>query len=201
MPVALRSMQVTNGFTPFSLQYMNVMKMTKLLQTMFARIATSIANCINCKSDNTFTSKTAEGVEMTFKVLNNMQKTCQVGTGAFSGTAISADTSGSITIPSSVDGYTVVSIGDNAFQDCSKMKSVTIPNSVTSIGDFVFVGCNSIESIISQIAEPFPVSDEAFQNNLCETLDAILYVPFGTKERYMATKGWGMMIEEEEVSF
>ena len=175
--------------------------MTKFLQTMFARIATSIANCINCKSDNTFTSKTAEGVEMTFKVLNKKQKTCQVGTGTFSGIAISADTSGSITIPSIVNGYTVTSIGDNAFQDCYKIKSVTIPSSVTSIGDFVFSGCNSIESIISKITEPFPVGDEAFQNNLCETLDVILYVPFGTKERYMATKGWGMMIEEEEVSF
>ena len=42
----------------------------------------------------------------------------------------------SVTIPSSVK-----SIGDWAFRDCSSLTSVTIPNSVTSIGNYAFSGC------------------------------------------------------------
>ena len=47
----------------------------------------------------------------------------------------------SITIPNSV-----TSIGYNAFSYCSSLTSVTIPNSVTSIGDYAFSGCSSIAS-------------------------------------------------------
>ena len=48
----------------------------------------------------------------------------------------------SVTIPNSV-----TSIGDNAFADCSKLTSVTIPNSVTSIGSSAFYGCSSLTSV------------------------------------------------------
>ena len=59
--------------------------------------------------------------------------------------------SGSVDIPPSVtiDGieYSVMSIGDYAFQSCNGLTSVTIPNSVTSIGDFAFFDCSSLTSI------------------------------------------------------
>ena len=41
----------------------------------------------------------------------------------------------------------VKSIGDNAFQGCSGLTSVTIPNSVTSIGNNAFLGCSSLTSV------------------------------------------------------
>ena len=48
----------------------------------------------------------------------------------------------SVTIPDSV-----TSIESCAFYDCSRLESVTIGNSVTSIGSYAFSGCNSLASV------------------------------------------------------
>ncbi|MBP5582785.1 MAG: leucine-rich repeat domain-containing protein [Bacteroidales bacterium] len=59
--------------------------------------------------------------------------------------------SGNVTIPSSVtyngNSYSVTSIGSEAFDHCSGLTSVTIPNSVTSIGIYAFHGCRGLTSI------------------------------------------------------
>ena len=56
--------------------------------------------------------------------------------------------SGDVVIPSSVTNngttYSVTSIGNYAFYDCSSLTSVTIPNNVSSIGGFAFNGCSSL---------------------------------------------------------
>ena len=59
--------------------------------------------------------------------------------------------SGNVTIPATVayNGitYSVTSIGDRAFYDCSGLTSIDIPNSVTSIGDWAFWECIGLTSI------------------------------------------------------
>ena len=59
--------------------------------------------------------------------------------------------SGNISIPESVDynsvTYNVTNIGLSAFQECSGLTSVTIPNGVTSIGDYAFYKCKVLQSV------------------------------------------------------
>ena len=54
---------------------------------------------------------------------------------------------GDITIPSTLDGYTVTSIGNWAFEDCIGLTSIDIPDSVTAIGRYAFYGCTGLTSI------------------------------------------------------
>ena len=52
-----------------------------------------------------------------------------------------------IAIPSTYEGLPVTSIGKSAFEKCSALVSVKIPNSVTKIGSNAFNGCRSLTSI------------------------------------------------------
>lgn len=63
----------------------------------------------------------------------------------------SPNLSGKIIIPSNViyddKEYSVTSIWEQAFCECSELTSIEIPSSVTSIGEHVFTACSALESI------------------------------------------------------
>ena len=54
----------------------------------------------------------------------------------------------SLSIPYSINGIKVTAIADNAFYKCTKLKEITIPDSVTSIGDNAFEYCSALTSIV-----------------------------------------------------
>ena len=59
--------------------------------------------------------------------------------------------SGAVTVPETVtynnNTYSVTSIGSSAFEGCSSLTTITIPESVTSIGNSAFSRCSSLTAI------------------------------------------------------
>ena len=75
-----------------------------------------------------------------------------------------------LVIPSTIDGKKVTSIGGYAFEYCTSLTSITIPNSVTSIGDWAFDECASLTSITIPDSVT-SIGDSAFE--YCKSLTSI----------------------------
>ena len=84
----------------------------------------------------------------------------------FSTTAKAADA----VIPSPVQGHPVTSIGDGAFYDCKKLKTVTLPDSVTSVGTVSFYECTNLVEVNLRNSVR-SIGDNAFM--LCKKLGSV----------------------------
>ena len=78
---------------------------------------------------------------------------------------------GEYTVPSKIDGYSVVKISDYAFSGCDQLTSIVIPEGVTSVGSYAFAECDNIISIDIP-STVTSVGTFAFYN--CENLSEIV---------------------------
>lgn len=101
--------------------------------------------------------------------------TKDASTGDVTVTKVKAGSETSIEIPETIDKGTVKIIGANAFDGCSSLTSITLPQSLTSIEDLAFDQCTALQNInIPQNVTNIGVS--AFLQ--CESLTSIT-IPSG----------------------
>ena len=85
---------------------------------------------------------------------------------------------GVLSLPSSVDGVRVTSIGSQAFSWCSGLTSVTIPKSIVNIGDYAFMMSTNMASFVSE-SPNYRVENERYLiRNSDNTL--IAFAPYNT---------------------
>ena len=78
--------------------------------------------------------------------------------------------SGVLSIPATVEGKSVTSIGSEAFSWCQQLTSIAVPDSVTSIGKGAFSWCSSLRSVTIPDSVT-SIGEDAF--NGCESLSGI----------------------------
>lgn len=82
-----------------------------------------------------------------------------------------------IVIPNKIDQYDVTKIGDSAFDHCSNIVEVVIPDTVTYIGDHVFNACENLTKV-SMSPNVTRIGMHTF--SYCSKLEEIL-IPDGVK--------------------
>ena len=130
-------------------------------------------------------TEVVDGVEWSFTVSNG-QATIERSAYPNPVPAIPVTTSGDLTIPSTLGGCPVTSLGNSAFNGCSALTSVVIPEGVTSIGWGAFSGCSSLTSVV--IPEGVTVIDHyAFSE--CSALTSVVIPEGVTSIGYCAFAG------------
>ena len=77
-------------------------------------------------------------------------------------------------------------VKDNMFANCTGLKKITVPDTVTFIGNQAFDGCSNLVSVTFESATPPTVFDNAF--NPSQPAFRI-HVPEGSEEAYIAALG------------
>ena len=87
-----------------------------------------------------------------YRITNTTNKTVMVTYKGYNYDDYNNEYTGSVVIPGSVTyngaTYSVTSIGNSAFWDCSALTNIVIPNSVTIIDMCVFSGCTGLTDIV-----------------------------------------------------
>lgn len=87
----------------------------------------------------TLSAQTFTNAGLTYKVIDESEKTCQLSDGSNCGS--------SVIIPSEVNGYTVTEIGIGAFFRKTNIETLELPATLKKINTTAFIGCTGLQSV------------------------------------------------------
>lgn len=156
----------------------------------------------NVQTDIYFTARNEDGIDITYRVLDPVKKTCEVK-GDPNGDNYPLAVPGYVSevkIPFSANGYIVTGIAADAFSSMTDLQSIALPTSILTIGDRAFSYCtNVLDVTINCVNPPILLDQDGFlttENNYAfqdiggeedaegERFSATLYVPYGSEEAY-----------------
>ncbi len=98
-------------------------------------------------------------------------------------TGFNSSYAGPLSIPSTLGGYPVTAINSSAFENCTSLTSVTIPDSVTCIGKYyVFLNCTALAAINVSPSNPNFASFDGVLFN--KNLTTLIQCPEGRSGSY-----------------
>ena len=120
---------------------------------------------------------------ITYRVISETDVEVIAGTSKYTGDIIIPK---GLTIDSK--NYVVTKIGENAFNGCTGLTSIVIPNTVSSIGNTAFYGCTGLTSVTSQNPTPPTCGTDVFGN--VNTQNIPLTVPAESISLYKFADTW-----------
>lgn len=124
--------------------------MKKLLAILLAALMLFSVVACSDKADNgpKAVDLGKEEVDVTFEDVNGVYtyefiESSTIRVISYAGTTALHD----LVIPTTMDGHTVIAIGEGAFANCSNLKSVKVPATVAEIGGQAFAECDRLESV------------------------------------------------------
>ncbi len=160
---------------------MNVMKKRLLLLSALTLLLTAPSWAYDFKVDGIY-----------YNILSEEDLTCEVTYRYYSSSSNADAYTGKVVIPETATyldtTYSVVAIGEFAFNYCKGLTQVTIPNSVTTIGDGAFADCTALTSITSLNPTPPSCGNHVFNDETTST--CVLYVPEGSEDAYSLAPWW-----------
>ena len=92
----------------------------------------------------------------------------------------------------------LTSFGEDEFNSCTSLATITIPNAVTSIGNYAFSDCSSLTTMTSYACTPPALGNDVFYN---VPSMVILNVPCHTSAMYQEADGWSDFSNYEEFEY
>ena len=88
--------------------------------------------------------------------------------------------------------WSVTTIGNGAFRECSSLRTITLPASVSTIENYAFESCSSLEKVFCKAKTPPTLTQDyygysIFKNN---APNRYIYVPTNSVDDYKTAVGW-----------
>lgn len=93
--------------------------------------------------------------------------------------------------------YTVVGIGEGAFDGCTHINTITLPTTLKEIKDEAFANCNGLTAVYFKSTQHPTLGKDVFENVDLQKITA--YVPQGCKKHYTDWDVFVKVVEEGDV--